>query len=193
MARSVAGRRSPSPARPGRPPRRSSRPGACRQVGLCSCASVPVALSGLRGAAARPVPGRERSGRPVCWAGRGHANRSRTARRRRRRALKCLGVPVKTLYQCRYQGNGPVAKRMGRYIRYRPADVVAWFESLDDKSAAWVGHRCPSALGARSGDTRKGRRVGVLRPTIGTSTGRRGGLNASALPGRRLSVGWWRT
>jgi excisionase family DNA binding protein len=46
-----------------------------------------------------------------------------------------LGVPVKTLYQWRYQGCGPTAKRVGRYIRYRPADVVAWFESLDDKSA----------------------------------------------------------
>jgi predicted DNA-binding transcriptional regulator AlpA len=45
-----------------------------------------------------------------------------------------LGVPVKTLYQWRYQGYGPTARRMGRYIRYRPGDVVRWFESLD-KSA----------------------------------------------------------
>jgi hypothetical protein len=35
-----------------------------------ACAPVPVALSRLRGVAARPVPGRERSGRPVCRAGR---------------------------------------------------------------------------------------------------------------------------
>jgi predicted DNA-binding transcriptional regulator AlpA len=46
-----------------------------------------------------------------------------------------LGVPVKTLYQWRYHGYGPNARRVGRYIRYLPADVVTWFESLDDKSA----------------------------------------------------------
>jgi hypothetical protein len=38
------------------------------------CALVAVALSRWRGGAARPVPGRERSGRPVYWAGRVHAN-----------------------------------------------------------------------------------------------------------------------
>lgn len=46
-----------------------------------------------------------------------------------------LGVPVKTLYQWRHLGSGPAARRVGRYIRYRPADVVAWFDSLDDKIA----------------------------------------------------------
>jgi predicted DNA-binding transcriptional regulator AlpA len=45
-----------------------------------------------------------------------------------------LGVPVKTLYQWRYLRYGPAAKRVGRYIRYRPSDVVAWFESLDESA-----------------------------------------------------------
>ncbi len=37
-----------------------------------------------------------------------------------------LGVPVKTLYQWRYKGLGPQAFRVGRHLRYRPADVEAW-------------------------------------------------------------------
>ncbi|MQA16134.1 MAG: helix-turn-helix domain-containing protein [Pseudonocardiaceae bacterium] len=43
-----------------------------------------------------------------------------------------LGVPVKTLYQWRHQGYGPKSRRVGRYIRYSPREVVAWFEQLDD-------------------------------------------------------------
>lgn len=43
-----------------------------------------------------------------------------------------LGVPVKTLYDWRTRGYGPVGKRVGRYVRYHPDDVMAWFASLDD-------------------------------------------------------------
>lgn len=46
-----------------------------------------------------------------------------------------LGVPVKTLYQWRHRGYGPTGVRVGRYVRYRANDVVAWVESLDEKSA----------------------------------------------------------
>jgi len=44
-----------------------------------------------------------------------------------------LQVPVKTLYQWRTQGRGPRGRRVGRYLRYRQADVVAWVDSLDDE------------------------------------------------------------
>lgn len=37
-----------------------------------------------------------------------------------------LGVPVSTLHQWRYLGTGPKAYRVGRWLRYYPADVVAW-------------------------------------------------------------------
>lgn len=40
-----------------------------------------------------------------------------------------LGVPVNTLYQWRTHDYGPVGVRVGRYIRYDPADVVAWFNA----------------------------------------------------------------
>jgi len=42
-----------------------------------------------------------------------------------------LGVPVKTLYQWRHRGYGPPSRRVGRYLRYRPDDVIAWFDSLE--------------------------------------------------------------
>jgi predicted DNA-binding transcriptional regulator AlpA len=37
-----------------------------------------------------------------------------------------LGVPPKTLYQWRYQETGPPSHRVGRYVRYDPAEVHAW-------------------------------------------------------------------
>jgi excisionase family DNA binding protein len=37
-----------------------------------------------------------------------------------------LGVPVTTLYQWRYRRTGPRASRVGRHLRYDPADVRAW-------------------------------------------------------------------
>ncbi|MFI7551933.1 helix-turn-helix transcriptional regulator [Micromonospora sediminimaris] len=39
-----------------------------------------------------------------------------------------LGVPVGTLYQWRYRRTGPRACRVGRHLRYRPADVRAWLD-----------------------------------------------------------------
>jgi len=43
-----------------------------------------------------------------------------------------LGVPVATLYQWRYHGKGPRGYRVGRWLRYDPADVRAW---LTDQAA----------------------------------------------------------
>lgn len=37
-----------------------------------------------------------------------------------------LGVPVNTLYQWRHKGTGPVAFRVGRFLRYDPAQVRDW-------------------------------------------------------------------
>jgi predicted DNA-binding transcriptional regulator AlpA len=38
-----------------------------------------------------------------------------------------LGVPVATLYRWRYLGTGPKPGRVGRHLRYDPAEVIAWF------------------------------------------------------------------
>lgn len=41
-----------------------------------------------------------------------------------------LGVPVKTLYGWRTRQYGPVARRVGKHIRYRPEDVEAWLDAV---------------------------------------------------------------
>ncbi|MDA0568055.1 helix-turn-helix domain-containing protein [Streptomonospora sp. S1-112] len=41
-------------------------------------------------------------------------------------AARFLGVPAKTLYEWRYKGDGPPSHRIGRYVRYVPAEVHAW-------------------------------------------------------------------
>jgi excisionase family DNA binding protein len=44
-----------------------------------------------------------------------------------------LNVPKRTLYRWRTLGYGPRGKRVGRHLRYRAADVVAWFANLSDE------------------------------------------------------------
>lgn len=46
---------------------------------------------------------------------------------------KFLKVPEGTLYQWRHRRKGPPAGRVGRHLRYDPADVRAWFH--DQKAA----------------------------------------------------------
>ncbi len=46
-----------------------------------------------------------------------------------------LGVPVKTLYRWRTMGYGPQGRRIGKHLRYRGIDVVAWVDGLDHVSA----------------------------------------------------------
>lgn len=43
-----------------------------------------------------------------------------------------LGVPVSTLYQWRHHRTGPRAYKVGRHLRYDPAEVRAW---LSDQAA----------------------------------------------------------
>jgi predicted DNA-binding transcriptional regulator AlpA len=45
-----------------------------------------------------------------------------------------LGVPIETLYRWRYLGTGPKAARIGKHLRYDPADVFAWV--VERKAAA---------------------------------------------------------
>jgi predicted DNA-binding transcriptional regulator AlpA len=46
-----------------------------------------------------------------------------------------LRVPVQTLYSWRTQRRGPRARRVGKYLRYRPEDVQQWLDGLDDGAA----------------------------------------------------------
>ncbi len=44
-----------------------------------------------------------------------------------------LGVPIKTLYDWRWKGEGPPGYRVGRHVRYRAEDVEAWLEEHADR------------------------------------------------------------
>ncbi|WP_432877173.1 helix-turn-helix transcriptional regulator [Kribbella sp. CA-245084] len=44
-----------------------------------------------------------------------------------------LGVPKRTLYRWRTLGYGPPGKKVGRHLRYRATDVIAWFADLKDE------------------------------------------------------------
>ena len=41
-----------------------------------------------------------------------------------------LGVPKQTIYQWRTKGYGPPGRRVGKYVRFVPEDVLAWVKSL---------------------------------------------------------------
>ncbi|WP_199433864.1 helix-turn-helix transcriptional regulator [Qaidamihabitans albus] len=37
-----------------------------------------------------------------------------------------LGIPVKTLYQWKWRGEGPPVRKIGRHLRYDPDAVRRW-------------------------------------------------------------------
>ncbi|MCO1577656.1 helix-turn-helix domain-containing protein [Crossiella sp. SN42] len=40
-----------------------------------------------------------------------------------------LGIPVNTLYQWRTKKYGPPGRRIGKYVKYDPDEVRAWFHA----------------------------------------------------------------
>jgi hypothetical protein len=47
-------------------------------------------------------------------------------------AARFLRVPVKTLYQWKWRGEGPPVTKIGRYLRYDPDALRAWVAGLAD-------------------------------------------------------------
>ena len=41
---------------------------------------------------------------------------------------KLLGVPPATIYGWRYRGLGPIGFKVGRHLRFKRSDAVAWIE-----------------------------------------------------------------
>lgn len=39
-----------------------------------------------------------------------------------------LGVPVSTIYAWRYRSEGPPGYRVGRFVRFRRDEVLAWLD-----------------------------------------------------------------
>jgi excisionase family DNA binding protein len=48
---------------------------------------------------------------------------------------KLLQVPVATIYRWRHRGEGPEPIRVGRHLRFDPADVAVWLETRKAASA----------------------------------------------------------
>ena len=46
-----------------------------------------------------------------------------------------LGVPVATLYAWRHRNEGPPGLRVGRFLRYRSADVERWLDAQQQPAA----------------------------------------------------------
>jgi excisionase family DNA binding protein len=45
-----------------------------------------------------------------------------------------LGVPVKTIYEWRQNGRGPVGIRMGRHLKFAVSDVREWVQERREES-----------------------------------------------------------
>jgi excisionase family DNA binding protein len=43
-----------------------------------------------------------------------------------------LGIPVQTVYKQRSMGTGPPGYRVGKYIRWKRAEVDAWLDKQKD-------------------------------------------------------------
>lgn len=43
-----------------------------------------------------------------------------------------LGVPVKTIYEWRQTGRGPIGVRIGRHVKFRLSDVKEWVDGQCD-------------------------------------------------------------
>jgi hypothetical protein len=48
---------------------------------------------------------------------------------------KYLRIPVQTLYKWRNTNYGPRGRKIGKYVRYEPQDVRAWFLSISTEVA----------------------------------------------------------
>lgn len=50
-----------------------------------------------------------------------------------------LQVPAKTVYEWRSRGEGPPGIRVGRYLRFDPADVAEWLDARKSRPAGLRG------------------------------------------------------
>ena len=51
-----------------------------------------------------------------------------------------LGLPLATIYRWRHHGEGPTGYRVGKHVRYRESDVLAWLDGQRDDR----GERVPA-------------------------------------------------
>jgi excisionase family DNA binding protein len=83
-----------------------------------------------------------------------------------------LQVPVKTIYTWRYRGEGPPGVVVGRHLRFRADDVVAW---LDDRTSPMPSGRAAGQAGARNSGSGSRRTTEIgHRPGLQSATRRSG-------------------
>jgi excisionase family DNA binding protein len=66
-----------------------------------------------------------------------------------------LGIPRATVYVWSSRGIGPRGVRVGRYLRFRRADVEAWLDQAQREREGWGTARSPVIR--RISDGRSGR------------------------------------
>jgi excisionase family DNA binding protein len=85
-----------------------------------------------------------------------------------------LQVSVKTIYTWRYRGEGPPGVVVGRHLRFRAADVVAW---LDDRTSSVP----PGRAGARNSGSRS-RQATEIRHRSGLRSATPGSARSTESP-----------
>ncbi len=97
-----------------------------------------------------------------------------------------LGVPVKTIYRWREHRAGPPGFRVGRHVRYDPADVRAWLDQQRAAARSPAPDLAAAADPVRTGGRRARRTTGAAeRSPAGTaavSTSSRTATKRSPVP-----------
>jgi excisionase family DNA binding protein len=85
-----------------------------------------------------------------------------------------LGIPLSTLYSWRHTGTAPPAYRLGKHLRFKRAEVVAWVESRGDAGSA---HEPKPGRMTRvrrdEGAPKKGAFTDITASTVATTRGGR--------------------
>ncbi len=94
-----------------------------------------------------------------------------------------LGVPVKTIYRWREHREGPPGFRVGRHVRYDPADVRAWLDRQRAAEQSPAPDLVAAADPVRTGGRRPRRTTGDARPSpAGTPAGSSSSRTATTGP-----------
>ncbi len=78
---------------------------------------------------------------------------------------RLCGVPIKSVYVWRSKGEGPPGFRVGKFVRYDPADVRAWLDQQRAAEQSPVPDLAAAADPVRTGGRRPRRTTGSARPS----------------------------
>ncbi len=100
-----------------------------------------------------------------------------------------LQVPPKSIYSWRSKGEGPPGFRVGRHVRFDPADVRAWMDRQRAAEQSPAPDLAAAADSVRIGGRRPRRTTGDARPsparTAAVSSGSRSATGGPQVPDGR--------